>query len=179
MATTPLFSASVDVIRSKLRLSGVPTTGDAESIIDDAVLEVRSGFVRELGAARVTALQAIAFTENPSTSDEVLRATANQTEVKWVKLVLMRSLPMRFLDGNADETQAYFDEALFRHMSAEQIDAERVRLNNEIQTNLCLLQGTTDCAASGGVQVLTLEPDTQPLPGATIFGGGQLNNHFI
>lgn len=180
MVTTPTFVVNTDTLRSQLRLSGQPTGGDGEAQFGAALLEVRSGFIRELGATRVIVLQALAFSENPITADQALRAVANLTEVKWMKAVLIRVLPMLFMDASADQTQIYHDEAAFREASALQLDAERIRLENEVAINLQLLAGTETIGSESSVRLDTpVSDDPIPLPGGTIFGGGQLGGHFV
>lgn len=169
MATASLFVATVDILKSKIRLSGVESTSDASSIIDEAVLTVRAGFYRELGSPRVAQIQALPFTENPVTDDQVMRAVANSTEVKWVKAELLRTMPMSFMDGNADQNQVFQDEALFRDASQHQIDLERISLESDIQQNLDLLRGIESIASEASLRVETLAPAiAPPLPGDTI-----------
>lgn len=175
MATTPLFIVDVATLKAKIRLSGVAAASDADDIINEAVLTVRAGFYRELGSPRVAVIQALAFTENPVTNDQVLRAVANITEVKWVKAELLRTLPLSFMDGNADQNQVFQDEALFRDASQHQIDLERVSLESEIQLNLDLLRGDQSIASEATMRLATISPSvTPPLPGDSIIPGCQL-----
>ncbi len=168
MATAPLFIADLTTLKSKLRLSGIAAASDADDIVNEAILLVRAGFYRELGAAQVTATLALSFTETPTTNDQILRAVANSTEVKWVRVELMRMLPMAFMDGNADQAQIFQDEALFRDASARQLDQERIRLETEIQQNLDLLRGSEELATESTIRIDTVAPDCpSPLPGDT------------
>ncbi len=168
MATAPLFIADLATLKSKLRLSGVAATSDADDIVNEAILLVRSGFYRELGAPVVTTLLALSFSETPTTNDQIKRAVANSTEVKWVRAELIRMLPMSFMDGNADQAQVFQDEALFRDSSARQLDQERIRLETDIQQNLDLLRGAEDIATESTIRIHTVAPDCpRPLPGDT------------
>lgn len=169
MATTPLFAADVATLKSKLRLSGVPSVSDADDIINEAVLTVRAGFYRELGKTTVDAIVALPFVEDPTTDDEIKRAVANTTEVKWVRAELIRSLPMMFIDGSADQTQVYHDEALFRDASTAQLNEERVRLETDIEVNLALLRGEQSIGTEGaGLRAETVSPECErPHPGDT------------
>ncbi len=178
MATSPLFIVDVATLKAKLRLSGVPSASDADDIINEAILTVRAGFYRELGSPRVASIQALPFTEDPVTNDQVLRAVANTTEVKWVRAELFRTLPLSFMDGNADQNQVFQDEALFREASQHQLDLERVRLETEIQQNLDLLRGAEDIASEATMRVATICPAvTPPLPGDTVIPGFRLGGN--
>jgi len=179
MATTPTFSSSVLRLKSELRLSKQPD-GDGEAQVASALLEVKSGFIRELGSARITVLQALAFSENPVTSDQALRAVANLTEVKWVRVVLMRTLPMLFMDASVNQNQIYHDEATFRASSEGRLETERIALENEIEKNLDLLRGDTSVGNEGRLKISSPQqacPD--PLPGGTLFSKGHLGGHFL
>ncbi len=169
MATSPLFLTDLATLKAKLRLSGVAATSDADDIINEAILTVRSGFYRELGGPRVTSLLALPFTESPATNDEILRAVANTTELKWIRVELFRTMPLSFMDGNADQNQVFQDEALFRDTSQHQLDQERVRLESDIQQNLDLLRGIEDIASEATIRVATICPAVTPaLPGDTV-----------
>ena len=180
MAAAPLFLASVVRVKQKLRLTTMPTAAGAADILDEAILSVRVNFIRELGPARVIVLQALAFTENPTTADETLRAVANVTEVNWIKLKLLKSLPMRFADGNSDERQSYFEEGLFRNMNAEEQDALRLCLQSEISEALDLLSGRETIGNEvAGLRVVDIAPDiAPPLPGDTVYKNRWLPNQF-
>lgn len=153
MATVPLFIADLATLKSKIRLSGVPTTSDAEDIINEAILIVRQKFYRDLGTDRVAVLKAIAFSETPTTNDQVLRAVANSTEVLWVRCELMSMLPSMFMDGNADQSQIFQDEALFREAAANELEQSRMRCEMEIQQNLDLLRGDEEIASESTIRI--------------------------
>ncbi len=175
MATSPLFITDLATLKSKLRLSGVAAASDADGIINEAILTVRAGFYRELGGPLVTSLVALPFTELPVTNDQILRAVANTTEVKWVRAELFRTMPLSFMDGNADQNQVFQDEAMFRDTSQHQLDQERVRLESDIQQNLDLLRGSEDIATEATMRVATISASVTPaLPGDTIVPSARL-----
>jgi hypothetical protein len=192
VATAPLFVADLATLKPKLRLSGVPTTSDADDIINEAILTVRQKFYRELGTSRITVLKAIAFVENPTTDNQILRAVANNTEVLWVRCELMCKLPMMFMDGNAEQNQIFQDEALFRETTANELEQARIRCELEIQQNLDLLRGDEEIASETTIRVDTpgtSQPvvDTttaaRPYPGDSILPGaikrGLLRNRTL
>lgn len=168
MTTPPLFLADLATLKQKLRLSGVASTSDADDIVDEAILTVRSYFYRELGTARVSQLVALPFNPVPTSEDEVLRAVANSTEVLWVKAELICHLPMMFMDGNTQQDQIFQDEALFRQAQQDQLEALRQKLLNQIQINLDLLSGDTELQNEPTVRTATIGPDCpRPQPGDT------------
>lgn len=167
---SPLFVADLATMKSALRLSGVPEGRDANEIISDAVLEARVGFYRKLGEGRVTYLLGITYTEEPSSSAERLRVIANQTEVKWCRLILMRTLPVMFMDGNNDVIQSWNEESAFRGMTREDILLETKRLENEITENLDLLSGSESFGNETSIRGTMFEPEDGGFsPGDTIW----------
>lgn len=162
--TDPLFVENLEVLKGKLRLSGIPDGKAAEKQLDESIMRVREGFYLRLGDAKVTALLATAFDQNFTTQAASLRALANSTEVKWVQYELACMMPMLFLDG-AGLRQAWNEEGAYR---ASDIDKLRTKLWNEIQEALEIL-------AQGGInnetgwRVSDIGPDeTPPRPVDTI-----------
>jgi len=171
MATAPLFVATVEELKSKLRLASIPAGQGADILFDETLLAVRTHFYRALGPARVAELAALPFNENPATEDEILRAVANTTEVKWMRMELMRVLPTLFKDSSADQHQVYHDEALFRETPGDQLSIERERLWSDIQENLELLRGDEELDEEvQGISASTPESDsTAPRPGQSVW----------
>lgn len=166
--TTPLFVASMSSLKASLRLSGMAST-DALAMLNDAVEEVRVLLYDALGSARIASLKAITYALNPETDSEALRAKANHTEVKWVRLLLLQRLPTLFNDSN-QATQQWNQEGLPRETSSRQRDVEINRLDTEIQDALVDLAGGSP--SEGDIAVSVLEPDTQPFrPGDSLAGG--------
>ena len=153
MATAPLFVADLATLKSKVRLSGVPTTSDADDIINEAILVTRQKFYRELGGSRITVLKAMAFTEAPTTDNQILRAVANSTEVLMVRCELMKTLPSMFMDGNAQQNQIMQDEALFRDNTSNELDQMRMQCEIEIQQNFDLLAGDEEIASENALRI--------------------------
>ena len=180
MVTTPTFIATTSLLQKQLRLSGLHKAGDGEAIFQSAMLEVKTGFIRELGSARVAVLVALSFSENPTTADQALRSVANQTELKWVRAVLIRTLPTLFLDASADKSQVWEDEGAFRSTPAGQLDVERERLENDVEINMGLLSAEESIGSEATIRLESPQQTAvDPLPGGTLFGGGQLRSHFL
>lgn len=155
----PLFVPSLTDLKSQLRLSG-STSGDADEIINSAIREVRVGFYNHLGATRVTTIVGYTPTDTPTTSNEILRSQAQVTETKWVKMLLLRSLPSHFLDASGDTRNAWNEEGLTRDSSQADLSREIKRLNDEVLDALKdLKEGEVD---PGIVSATVIESDTAP-----------------
>lgn len=169
MAVAPLFIADMTTLKTTLRLEGAKSAG-ALAAIDNAVLEVRLGFYRKLDVSRVAVLVALTYSDAPTTKDGVLRALANSTEVKWVRLLLLRQFTSLFLDGSAVKQQAWNDETGFSSLSEQARRDEIKRLEDEINDALEILLGDEALGAETKVNAATIEPEYYPdLPGATLY----------
>lgn len=121
MAVAPLFVATMDELRQAVRLSTEALNNEAVQILDRAVLEVRVGCYDRLGATLVASLKAVTPSDAPTTSDELSRARAEQVEVSWVKLVLLRELRALFMDASGQTGRVWNEEATFRDSSSRDI----------------------------------------------------------
>lgn len=137
--TDPLFIADLATLQAKLRLTGIAADSPALAILDEAILDARGEFYRRLQASRVTALLAIPFVTNPAGGDQITRAIANTTEVKLVKVRLMRDLPLMFMDVSGGKQRAWNEEAPFREAGLGMSEKEIKRLEDSIEENFQLL----------------------------------------
>lgn len=170
MTQVPLFVENETTLRSLMRLSGVPSSSDADAMISNAIMEVRGGFIRRLGLPRITVLVAMAFSDTPVNENESLRLIANITETKWVKSILMRTLTTMFLDGAGGALQDFQNEAPFRSTGPFERDREIKRLQGEIEENLQLLEKSETLVSETEGHITLIEStETPPLPGGTAF----------
>ena len=163
MATAPLFVANLATLKAQLRLSGLDATADSASMLNRAILTVRLNFMRHLGAARVTEIVALAFSESPVSENEITRAVANVTETDWVRYELMAVLPTLFQDSSGSAQDIWNHEAPFRRQGQSDIARMREELMSEIEQNLIQLAGDEslgeeDSIAQGGV----IDPEEDP-----------------
>lgn len=163
--TNPLFLEDLAAMQSALRLSGVPDSvgEDANTIIGNALLTVRTGFYRRLGGTRVGQLVAITHADDPETDDEILRGIAETTEVNWTFVVLMDRLPMLWMDDSGGAWQQFNEQGTFRKMSRRDMEDLRKRMMEEIEANLDLLAGLTT-AGDEGINVGTYGNEDCPRP---------------
>lgn len=166
MATSPTFVADVASLQSALRLSGLPAGEDGMAILNSAVLRVRTGFIRRLGAGRVAEIQAIMFEEDPEDDEQTLRASANECEIKWVRLHLLQTMPSLFMDNSGQTEEIWNTEGAFRQ--GRPSGAFLQELRDDLEADLIYLSGKeTDVV--GNFTCLDPEPEP-PDPGDSLFG---------
>lgn len=159
----PLFVADEATLKERLRLSAVPASAlDTEAIIDEAILRARIRFYKALGTARVNELLAIAFTELPTTDDEVLRAQAFSTEIKMVQADLLRSLPNAFMDASGEVNHMWNETPILRERGFSDLSEELRRLEDEITSGLVDLAAPNDMECN---EVQTFDGTPDPYTG--------------
>jgi len=107
MAVEPLYNVKADVIE-QLRMTDT-TDDDTLSMIDQAIRDVRLSFYKRLTPARAQEIAALSSVENPTTTDEIVRAVAEVTEVYWVMHRLICILPTMYVE-TAHAIQDSFDD---------------------------------------------------------------------
>lgn len=166
----PTFLRNLTELRAALRLSGMPTDGDGQALLSQAVLSVRAGFYRRLQQPRIDEIKSWAVTTQPSSDQEYLRQLANITEVLWVRKELMRTMPTLFQDS-APVQQTWNDEAIFRSRRRHELQEELNRLDADIENNLEMLGGGETAGNETSVlQGSTIEDDDpDDLPGGSVW----------
>ncbi len=169
-----LFAASDSDVKARLRLTSVPSSAtDTAAIIAEAILGARLEFFRRLGQARVNRLLAFAVVAAPSSDEEVLRALATQTEVRLVRVQLLRELPNAFMDASGDLNKRWNEEAPFRERPRSDREREIARLNEEIEQAMQML-ARDEGEAPGDERTVFVydgtpeDPESVPLPGETM-----------
>jgi hypothetical protein len=174
MATiSPLFVADADSLRASLRLTALNSAGtDAAVMVDDAIREVRTGFLRRLGVARVGVLVAIDYDPTagaPANEDEILREVANLTEILWVRKLLLTRLPTTFRDASGQARLDWNADALTRETAESDRQAELERLTATIEDNLELLAGDSTLTNESSWKATTFGPTDPPRPEDTAY----------
>lgn len=155
--SNPLFLADLNAMKAELRLSGVPATGeDANVILEDVLLQVRTAFYRRLGITRVGQIVAFATNyTNPSTEPEILRAVAKSTEVKMTWCKLAERLPQLWMDDSGGSWQQFNEQGTFRKMSLRERVEQCERYETEIEENMQLLAGEQALGEETGINCTT------------------------
>jgi len=163
MSVAPLFNADMESLKSKLRLSGAKSN-DAQALIETAVQDARVGFYDRLGSSRIAEIVGYGLDNAPTTTNGLLRLKAANTEVKWVRALLIRSMPSLFIDGSqAAALKAWNEEGLTRNAGQSELNREVERLMTEV--DLALAGMETGTPEEGENSVSLIGPDeTQPSP---------------
>lgn len=170
----PLFVPDFDTLRRELRLSGVKVTEDADDIIRRATLEVRMRIAERVPASIITTILATTYKPTPDVSSEaeMKRALAYLLEVKWVRLVLMRTLPSMFMDNSGGITEAWNEEGAFRKRLTEDLEREARDCQVSIETWLEILNGEQTFGNVSVARIFsTRRQDPHTTPTGSLSGG--------
>ena len=168
-----LFAPSDAWIKARLRLTSVPVSStDTLAIVDEAIVNARLEFFRRLGGTRVSRLLAFSVVAEPTSDEEVLRALASLTEVKLVRVALLRELPNAFMDASGD-LQKRWNEEPFRERPRSDREREVSRLNDEIEQAMQMLARDEGEAPGDERSVFVYDGTPEdassiPLPGDTL-----------
>lgn len=154
----PLFSPDRAYLIAGIRLRDVPTEANAQEVIDEAILSVKASFYRRLGQDRIDAIKSVSFTRNPNSEAEYLRLLAQTTETKAVRMELMRTMPMSFMDGNVTD-QIWQKEAAFRAATGAALASEQKQLRLEIDQALEVLAGKVELTEEQRAKVMVFEAE--------------------
>lgn len=158
---SPLFVPSLDQLKAALRLTGT-ASHDALAIIDRAVRLARIGFYDRLGTSRVSELLNTAYEESPTSEAGILRLKAAEAEVSWVRMILLREMPVLLMPAQPQVQEIWNQEGLTRSADHFSLEREIGRLQTEIENALADLSAgmakAKDSTVSGGA----MEPDTTP-----------------
>lgn len=157
MAITPLFLASTTEIKSRLRLTGVQTSG--EVLIEDALEWTRVQFYRRLGTSQVATLLGYSYSEAPTTEAGIKRSLANQTEIKLVRAHLLRTMSTLHRDGSAQARELWNQEGFFRTKSAQEVEKEIARIMSEVEDAFDLLSGAETLGNDTSARATCIGPD--------------------
>lgn len=131
----PLFIPSLAALKSALGLTAV-TSADRLACIDRAVRKARVGFYDRLGASRVGDILLIAYADSPATEQGMLRLKASETEISWVRMELLREMPVLLMPAAAASQQIWNEDSLTRNADNSLLDREISRLRTEIDDAL-------------------------------------------
>lgn len=168
MAVAPLYIASMDLLKQRLRMTGASQT-DCLAMIESAVQEARMQIFGALGSARAIEITSYANEDNPTTDNAIIRLRANAVELAMVKINLLRALPTLFFDNDGSKKEVWNEEGIPRRTSERYIRDEIARLESEIATGLSAMADPTE--EQGIVRATLIEPSCKPTPpGNSIFG---------
>jgi hypothetical protein len=113
MAVEPLFNKDLETLLKRARIE---TADDEQTmeLIYQAVSEVRIGIYRAVTSARATTIAGYSLVDNPTSDEEILRASGANTEANWLTWILAQRLPFLFMDNRSSVQDAFNDEQLTR-----------------------------------------------------------------
>jgi hypothetical protein len=123
MAVEPLYNVDKETLLNRVRIE---TADDSQTLalIDQTITEVRLGFFSRLTKSRAQEIAGYPLVDNPLSDEEILRATAANTEALWVTWYLAQRLPYLFMDNSGSVNDAFNDEQLTRDTQLkEHLDA--------------------------------------------------------
>jgi hypothetical protein len=158
MAVDPLFFDTRAEILTHVRMSDMCADASAQTLIDRALLKIRTELYSKLGSTKIATLQAEAYTEAPTTDSEMDRARAQLIECEWLQAELLCILPILFAEGGKTGIDIYQDENPFRLTEDESRDKLREKLLESVSEMLEDL-GTTDTKQS--FRAAIVDPECQ------------------
>jgi len=166
VAVEPLFNADRETLLKRVRIE---TADDEQTLelIDQAMSEVRIGFYRAITSARAATIAGYTLVDNPTSDEEVLRATGANTEANWLTWILAQRLPYLFLDNRASTQDAWNEEQLTRDASGLEEFLDDLKAQIDIGLGDLMEPPSED---SGPVKAASLAPD-EPFKPFTTFRG--------
>lgn len=128
----PLFLADLDDLKGELRLTGIRPETDSQRVLERAVLAFSVEFGHRAGFDAITEIQAITFSKQVTTPDQLRRAAARLLEVKSVWLFMILNGPVLIGDASAASLQVYNDEGVWRQIDED----ERRRMAQQCQVDI-------------------------------------------
>jgi hypothetical protein len=179
MAVLPLFFSDMATLALALRFSTVQEGSAEYALFKEAVKKARIKIYQQLGTSTVASLVALPSEDNPTTESGIQRSAANRVEFLLVRLDMLRSLPVLFMDASASSREVWNQEPLARqNPGSPALEAEIRRVESEIATLFATLEdGLTETSGStvqGGSYGNELDYDEFPLPATRSIQGGVL-----
>jgi hypothetical protein len=168
MAVTPYYVADLNTLKEGLRLSTLDGNEDSSKILNGAVEWARGYIFRKLGPTIAAQWKAVAFVENPTTEEGVLRMIANLLEARLVLVELIDRLPFFFMDDSGATMESYNEDATFRKKAAEERKELRERAWSEIKDFIALLRGDQSLGTNLGIKTYVGENDNPKVLGGSI-----------
>lgn len=164
MAISPLFVSDADTLKAALRLSSVEDEDAAQPIFERGMQYARSAIYRRLGTTVANQWAAVAYVENPTTEQGILRTAATLLEVELVFVYLLENLPNFFMDDSGGIRQAWNEEGAFRSFDSEARAELKKNKLNQIEEYFDLLSETDELGNDEQIKVYTGENETDPKP---------------
>lgn len=152
MAVEPLYNEDLEALLNRVRIE---TADDDQTLamIYQAVTEVRLGFYRSLTSARALEIAGYTLVDNPTSENEILRATGATTEANWMTWILAQRLPFLFMDNRASVQDAFNDEPLTRDSAGVQDFLDELKIQIDIGLGDLQLPASEDSGATKSASI--------------------------
>ena len=182
MQITPLFHTDLDELKAALRLTGSDPNGDVQTVIEDCVRGYKVWMTQRAGFTIISDLQAVTYTDDPSTELEARRMAARVLEVKWVWGECLKRLQTMFADASGAAFQEFNDQGVWRQMDA--IDRRSLLKANarEVEDLYCFVVGEMGIGEAESIQTFDGSTDATESywPGGTVFPClGKFRGNFL
>lgn len=169
MAVAPLYVTDMDTLKLELRLQGLKTGSEGESILIRATSAARVYLYQRLGLSVAAALVAMSDVDNPTTADQIRRKAASLVEVEIVRCDLLDIMPLMVGDASGDAQQVYNDEGVWRQASPEEREEALGRCRARIEELIELLLSEDDLGSDMTIRVFngSRPASTERRPGGT------------
>lgn len=122
MAVAPTFVLDMATLKLDLRLQGIRTGSEAESLLNRATSGARITLYQRLGLATMAELVVVAEVDNPTTLLDIRRKAASLVEVELVRCSLLQTMPVMVGDASGDAQQTYNDEGVWRQVDPTEME---------------------------------------------------------
>jgi len=143
----PLFQTREELLLA-IRLS-TATDVQTLAVVDSAITEVRMGFFSALGTSRAVMIAGYTGSENPTTAEEILKATAKVAEGLWITARLLEQLPSLFLSESGKVRDEFNDEPLTRDSAG--LAKQKKDLMVRVERLVGQLKSPSEVAGNGAV----------------------------
>lgn len=171
MAVAPLFVADMDTLKLDLRLQGLRSGSEGESILERATSGARVFFYQRLGPTIVSEMVSTTDVDNPTTTKAIRRKAASLAEVEVVRCSLLETMPVLVGDASASAMQNYNDEGVWRQVEPTERAGILERCRRRVEELLELILAEDDLGDDSTIRVFdgSRADDDRRFPAGTAF----------
>jgi len=182
MQISPLFHDDFEALKSALRLTGANSKQDVQVVIEDCVRAFKVWMVQRAGFTVISDLQAVTYTDDPTTDLEARRMAARVLEVKWVWCECIKRLQVMFADASGSAFQEFNDQGVWRQLDALGQASILRRCAREVEDLFCYVVASEEGEAAESVQAFdgTTNGTEAFFPGGSVYCDlGKFRGNFL
>lgn len=179
---TPLFHDDLETLKAALRLTGSDAKGDVQAVVEDCVRGFKVWMIQRAGFSVISDIQAVTYTDDPSTELEARRMAARVLEVKWVWCECLKRLQTMFADASGSAFQEFNDQGVWRQLDALDRASLLRTCAREVEDLYCIVVASPEGQAAESVQAFdgTTEATEAYFPGGTVYCAlGKFRGNFL